>query len=102
MSKYCKTIRNEYPYCANSMYSRDIHFLLFYRIWTLRTSYSNPACFSTFYWSTIHCPCSNLNFLIFLYLYRLDELSKLMCDDTDDAVEPREPEKYRCIIHNIT
>ena len=39
MSKYCKTIRSEYPYCTvNIMYSRDIHFLLFYSIWTLRTT----------------------------------------------------------------
>ena len=39
MSKYCKTIRSEYPYCALSVqYSRDTHFLLFYSIWTLRTT----------------------------------------------------------------
>ena len=30
-----KTIRSEYPYCATL---RDIHFLLFYSIWTLRTT----------------------------------------------------------------
>ena len=37
MSKYCKTIRSEYPYCALSV-AWDIHFLLFYSIWTLRTT----------------------------------------------------------------
>ena len=38
MSKYCKTIRSEYPYCATLVHSRDIRFLLFYSIWTLRTT----------------------------------------------------------------
>ena len=39
MSKYCKTIRSEYPYCALSVAQyRGIHFLLFYSIWTLRTT----------------------------------------------------------------
>ena len=40
MSKYCKTIRSEYPYCAYcaTLHSRDTHFLLFYSIWTLRTT----------------------------------------------------------------
>ena len=32
MSKHCKTIRSEYAH------SRDIHFLLFYSIWTLHTT----------------------------------------------------------------
>ena len=42
------------------MHSRDIHFLLFYLDVTY---YSDPACFSAFYCSTIHCPYSNLNLI---------------------------------------
>ena len=47
------------------MHSGDIHFLLYLDI----TYYSDPACFSAFYCSTIQCPYSNLKFLIFSYTY---------------------------------
>ena len=38
MSKYCKTIRSEYPHCALSVAQYDNSLLLFYSIWRLRTA----------------------------------------------------------------
>ena len=69
MSKYCKTIRNEYPYCATlKLHIRDIYLLLFYSIWTLRTTLIQLVSDSVlFICSTIHSPYSNLKFLIFPY-----------------------------------
>ena len=42
------------------------------------TYYSNPACFSTFYCSVIHCLYSNLKFLIFSSKLRLIQNSWLV------------------------
>ena len=66
---YCKTIRSEYLY---SMHSKDIHFFFQYLDITY---YSDPACFGTFYCSTIHCPFSNLKFLIFSFIKPLSHLT---------------------------
>ena len=84
MFKYCKTIRSEHPYCATvGMFTSTVfgycillrsslfqYFLLqhytgcsFLQYLDI-AYYSDPACFSTFYCSTIDCPYSNLKFLI--------------------------------------
>ena len=66
MSKYYKTIRSECPYCALSVAQWGYPLLIVSQYLDI-TYYSDPACFSTFYCSAIHCPYSNLKFLMFSY-----------------------------------
>ena len=69
MSKYCKTIRSEYPTVLHSMHSRDIHFLLFYIIWTLRTTpIQNVSVLFIAALYTVPTLFSNIKFLILSYI----------------------------------